>query len=135
MDDLGNMSRKAFYAFPQREVWSETLECDCLVLLPQGIALHDSGYRYMDAVAVDYKNERCVRVSGCSDVFMLNTPSDIWTKDRTPLPRGVNWGIDCLKRSGLLRVFLFDHRMHIPGALSTLSVYPITRPVETSVTL
>lgn len=125
MTDLRNLPRKAFYDVPARVGWDTYIECTSIVMLPLGIRLHDSGYRFMDAVAC-LGNELIARVSGCSDVFMLNAPSHIWTKERTPRHTH-SLGIDSLKRSGLMRVFLFDADMLITPALSTLSIYPINR--------
>lgn len=130
MSKLSTMSRKDFYAIPLRESWSCEIECNALVMLPQGTRLHDSGYRFLDAVACMFDEPLC-RVAGGSDVFMFGAPSEIWTKERTP-QHAVSWGMDSLKRSGLLRIFLFDYNMQIGASLSSLDVRPVMRSVETN---
>lgn len=129
MNALNKLPRKAFYAVPERAQFLSEIECDSLVMLPQGVRLHDSGYRLMDAVAVKGEELLC-RVSGSSDVFHLCAPSDIWTKERTP-SRASAWGMDCLARSGLLRIFLFDADLRIGDALSSLYIHPLIRSPTT----
>ena len=124
---LNRLPRAAFYAALPRESWSSEVECDSLVMLPPtSTALHDSGYRFMDAVACDGDAILC-RVAGGSDVFDFEPPSDIWTKERTP-PHFSGWHIDCLARSGLFRVFLGADRIHVGASLSNLYLHPILRP-------
>jgi len=127
MNPLNNLPRKAFYEVPYRASWSEEIECDCLVMLPQGVRLHDSGYRLMDAVACRGDELLC-RVAGGSDVFHLAAPSRVWTGDRTP-QHATDWGMDCLKRSGLFRIWLFDRNIRVGCSLSSLSLHPV-RPKE-----
>lgn len=122
---LNNLPRSTFYAVAPRQSWKEPVECSSIVMLPQGTRLHDSGYRYMDAVACKGEQPLC-RVSGLSDVFHFQAPSNIWTGKRTPTI-SVSWGMDCLKRSGLFRIFLWDLDMQIGGALSSLYIHPILR--------
>lgn len=125
MNPLNNLPRKAFYAVPHRESWSSEIECDSLVMLPLGVALHDSGYRFMDAVACK-DDELLCRVAGGSDVFHLSEPSNIWTAERTPV-HPTSWGMDCLKRSGLFRIWIFDRVIKVGASLSSLSLHPMTR--------
>lgn len=123
MNALNRLSKRAFYSVAPRENWAKPVECDSLVFLPLGTRLHDSGYRFMDAVACDGETLLC-RVSGCSDAFEINSTSNIFTKESTPFSTG-RVGFDVLARSGLLRVWRSDGPMYVSSALSTLSIYPL----------
>jgi len=123
MQSLNKLSRKAFYAIGARERWDSPIECERLILLPLGVSLH-GGYRFMDAVAVAPDKTLITRVAGGFDVFDLNSPSDIWTKERTPNYFN-GWSIDCLARSGLFCIFARGFTIKVGASLSSLHLHPL----------
>lgn len=98
------MTRQQIDAVPLREDWSSHVECKSLIILPTR-RKHDSGYRCMDFLAVDASDKPICRLSGCSDVLHIDgiggfgKPSNY----NFVVPKG--WSIDCLGKSGLLRIF------------------------------
>lgn len=114
---INAMKLKEFYKVPYRECFDSKIECNSLVILPTK-KLHDSGYRCMDFVAVDkhdYPNCRC---SGCSDVLRL------YNDFLYPYPKLEKLSIDCLLKSGLLRVFTDDFSIiGVGAAISDMMLY------------
>lgn len=106
--NIQKMSKKEFEAVPELEHWSDTIDdFDSLVILPTK-RKHDSGYRVMDFVVVK-EGKAIVRISGCSDVLHIDGIGGFgkWSAD-TGIPKSVvpkGWSIDCLPKSGLLRIF------------------------------
>jgi len=125
--DINEMTRKEFEAVPSRE-WNEDIgEFVSLVILPSR-HIHDSGYRCMDFVACN-KDGPIKRLSGCSDVIHIGGIGG-YNTDCVPFPNKIDptrWSIDCLPKSGLLRIFthgIFTHRKLTVGpALSSFDVY------------
>jgi hypothetical protein len=76
--------------------------------LPDGI--HDSGYRCMDFIACKH-DQAIIRLSGCSDVINIEGIGGFgfdWFRKYNSCPPTISvsgWSIDCLLRSGLLRLF------------------------------
>lgn len=109
--DINKMTRKEFEALPNRQSFdSDVGEFDSLVMLPMKYK-HDSGYRCMDFVACK-NNEPIMRLSGCSDVIHIDGIGGYgknWFEKEGNVPRVVmakGWSIDCLGKSGLLRIFV-----------------------------
>ena len=129
--DINEMTRKDFDKVPSRK-WNENIgEFDSLITLPSR-TLHESGYRCMDFVAVR-DNKAIARLSGCSDVIHLDGIGGYglnWmdkyhrVPDATP-PTG--WSIDCLPKSGLLRLFPNSHKLHAGSALSSFELFAVPR--------
>lgn len=126
-NSIFEMKRKDFDSLPERG-WDEDIGLfDCLVILPMRYK-HDSGFRCMDFVAVQ-GNEAICRLSGCSDVIHIEGMGGYgdWKPDgglpRSVLPKG--WSIDCLPKSGLLRLFCQTGggRIKCGPALSSFGVY------------
>lgn len=126
---LGDYSRKELDSLPERG-WNEDIgEFDSLIILPLR-GLHESGFRKMDFVAVKDNTPFC-RLSGCSDVIHIDgiggrgewrgeggIPSSV-------IPKG--WSIDCLKKSGLLRLFCaYSCSIKAGLALSSFEVFGVT---------
>jgi hypothetical protein len=110
------MTRKEFENLPCRE-WSETVTCDSIIILPgKAKNLHDSGYRCMDFVAV-IKSEPICLLSGCSDAIRIDGIGG--SRRLQPL---AYWTIDCLPKSGLLRLWASTKIVCGP-ALSSFEVY------------
>ena len=125
MKNLGEWTRKDFDALPSRQ-WGEDIgEFTSLVILPTK-HIHDSGYRAMDFVAVSQDQKPICRLSGCSDVIHIDGIGGLgnWSAEggipRTIRPKG--WTIDCLRKSGLLRIFA-DKKLTAGPALSSFEIY------------
>ncbi len=124
---IENMTRKDFEALPAREHWSKPVKCNSIVLLPTR-QMHDSGYRVMDFVACNGNRPVC-RLSGCSDVLNLDGIGGYgwkWTERYVGVPKMIppsGWSVDCLPRSGLLRIFPYSWKMECGAALSNFEIY------------
>ena len=125
MKNMNEMTRKEFEALPVRE-WDEDVgEFDTLVILPSR-KRHESGYRYMDFVAVT--KDKMIRLSGCSDVLHIDGIGGYgknWFDRFGAVPNSIEpkgWSIDCLPKSGLLQIFCYD-KITADHALSSFSIY------------
>lgn len=110
------MTRKELEAVPRRK-WDEDIgDFNYLVILPTR-RMHDSGYRSMEFIAIrDGKPLR--RLGGCADVIHIGgiaKPLLEWTK--------VGWSLDCLPKSGLLRLFCTAHYIRVGMDISSFEVY------------
>ena len=90
--------------------------------------LHDSGYRCMDFVAINKDDEPICKLSGCSDVIHIEGIGGYgykWLEKYDGVPKKIDpfgWNIDCLPKSGLLR--LFNRETIVCGAgLSSFEIY------------
>ena len=120
------MTRKEFEALPSRK-WNEEIICDTVIILPSR-RLYDSGYRCLDFVAVNSKNEPLCLLSGCSDVIYfdgIGGYGDNWINKYGHCPSLIppsGWKMDCLPKTGLLR-FWCDGKIKCGAALSSFEVY------------
>lgn len=133
-DVSGSAVIKAVEYWTQKELkalharkWDEDIgQFDSLVILPTR-QMHDSGYRCMDFVAVKDNKPLC-RLNGCSDVIHIDGIGGYgykWSEKGNGVPLGIpakGWSIDCLKVSGLLRLFA-DGKMRAGRALSSFDIY------------
>lgn len=127
--NVGEMTRKDFAALPLRDGFDKDIgPFDSLVILPGTRRdMHDSGYRCMDFVACRGAEPIC-RLSGCSDVVHIDGIGGFgyqWLKRYGRCPTEVpvtSWNIDCLPKSGLLRLFS-DSGMRAGSALSSFEVF------------
>lgn len=93
--------------------------------------MHDSGYRCMDFVAVSEKGEPICRLSGCSDVVHIDGIGgfgDRWLEKYGTVPKRIppsGWSIDCLAKSGLLRLFPSTRKIKCGMALSSFEIYAV----------
>lgn len=119
--DINEMTIKEFRNLPGRN-WDEDIELfDQIIILPCTLkdGLHDSGYRLIDFVAVKDGIPLC-RLSGCSDVINLcgiggyNQGKSVYTNQR--------WNMDCLSKSGLLRLWCDGHQLKVGVALSSFEL-------------
>ena len=126
--NVNEMTRKELEQLEHRK-WNEEVEFDSLIILP-GNKLHDSGYRCMDFVAVT-NNEPICLLSGCSDVIHIDGIGGFgkgWLNKYGTCPNVVpptSWSIDCLAKSGLLRLFPGTQKMTCGPALSSFEVYEL----------
>ena len=124
--DLGNWTKKEFEALPSRN-WNEDIgKFDALIILPT-TSLHDSGYKCMDFIAVLDNKPKC-RISGGSDVIHINGIGGLgenWFKKYGKIPdstKPIDWSIDCLKRSKLLRLFC-SSKLTAGESLSSFEIF------------
>ncbi len=126
--NVNDMTRKEIESVPYRKSRVGEIHCSCLIILPQR-SIHDSGYRCMDFVAVDKKSYPICRLSGCSDVVHIEGIGGYhykWLDRYKTVPSSVpptEWSIDCLKKSGLLRLFSTKDGIICGSALSSFEVY------------
>lgn len=120
---IADLTEEEFRNIPFRENWNSTTEkFDNLVILPMQ-SKHDSGYRLMDFVACKSNKPIC-RLSGCSDVFHLNGIGGYGNFNgsipvSTPV---IAWSIDCLPKSGLLRLWC-NFKLLAGPALSSFELF------------
>ncbi len=125
---LSDLSRVEFEIVPHSKDWRKDIkDFDSLVILPTR-RLHDSGYRCMAFVAC--KGDRpIVRLGGGSDVVHLDGIGGFgynWLRRFGTCPSGVppaGWCIDCLKTSGLLRLFTHDNLIADGSGCSSFELY------------
>ena len=117
MTNINDMTRKELDALPYREGLGDKIEFTSMVILPGRIKdMHESGYRCMDFVAVMGEEPIC-RLSGCSDMIHIDGIGGYgkdWLERYGTVPAMVNrtgWSIDCLRKSGLLRMWPSSRRM------------------------
>ena len=128
MKDVNEMTRKEFEALPFREDWGKEVICNSLIILPgKSRPLHDSGYRCMDFVAVVDGTPIC-RLSGGSDVIHVDGIGGYGYKwsEKGSVPNLMppsGWSIDCLPKSGLLRMFTHKGKIVCGAALSSFEMY------------
>jgi len=126
MKNVNEMTLKEFRELKIRKFNTDIGKFYSLVILPcDGRSLHDSGYRRMDFVAVDIHRKPICRLSGCSDVLHINgfggTGKDIKNIGKPIFPN--SWSIDCLPKSGLMRLFCNKPLTVENIALSSFCVY------------
>ena len=122
------MTRAQFEALPLRDHWTKEIECDNIIILPSR-RMHDSGFRCLDFVAVTETD--MIRLSGCSDVVHVEGIGGFgyqWLERFKKVPTSVHpvgWCFDCLKVSGLLRLFAHGYRIKCGPALSSFEIFSI----------
>ena len=129
--NANQMTRAEFEALPWRKAWDKEVECRSLIILPSRGKLHDSGYRFIDVVAVGLDGPMC-RVAGGSDVIHIDGIGGFGQWDPAKgVPRLIppsGWAIDCLAKSGLLQLWPSSRLVIVGAALSSLEVYAV--PLE-----
>ncbi len=134
MKDINEWTRKEFEALPFAGHWDnkDVGPISCLVILPTK-RKHDSGYRCLDFVAVVDNKPTC-RLSGCSDVIHIEGIAGFgkdWVKKYNACPDLVppkGWSMDCLAKSGLLRLFCHGggwKKLTVGPALSSFEVFSV----------
>ncbi len=123
------MTKTEFNQVKNREYFDTDIgEFDSLVLIPKR-GSHDSGFRLMNFVAVKNNIPVC-RLSGCSDVLHIDGICGVGKWRRT-IPRQVSpkgWSIDCLKKSGLFRLFpRHGYGLKCGVAISSFEIYAVKR--------
>lgn len=121
-DDPNNWTRQQLRSVPERK-WNEDIGTfDCLIILPTK-RKHDSDYACMEFVAV--KGGKPIYImGGCSDVIHLDGIGGLDKNWNVMLDKvkPTGWCIDCLLKSGLLRIF--TNKPLSPGLdLSSFELY------------
>ncbi len=108
--DINEMSKKEFLELPYAK-WDEEYEFDSLVIIPHTKEdMHESGYRCMSFCAVK-GDKPLFLLGGGSDVLHLGGIGGFgydWLSKYKTCPKLVpptGWSIDCIPKSGLLRIF------------------------------
>jgi len=129
------MTRKQFEAVPHREKWDKHITCDCIVIMPTK-KMHGSGYRMIDFVAIT-DGKPLMRLSGCSDVIHIDGIGGGGYRYLTDKPfnysdlvQRKSWNMDCLRKSGLLRMWVNDHMLICGGSLSSFEVWAVKMTEE-----
>lgn len=124
--DMNYWTKRQLKAVRMRD-WDEDIgEFDSLIILPTKHK-HDSGYACMDFVAVK-DNKPLALLSGCSDVIHIDGIGGFgykWLEKYNKCPdaiKPIGWNIDCLAKSGLLRIFT-DKPMRVGNVLSSFQIY------------
>lgn len=123
--DLNEYTKEEFDALPLVDWDQNVTDFNSLIIVPTD-QIHDSGFRCMYFVACRYNTPIC-RISGCSDVIHINGIGGYGIKgirghmNGVPL-EPVGWSIDCLKTSGLLRLFT-DGVLQSGTALSSFEIF------------
>jgi len=114
---INEMTKSQFKELPIRD-WDEDIgEFDSLVILPgNSEEIHESGYRLIDFVACIKQRPIC-RLSGCSDVLHIGGIAAAIAHDTG------GWMIDCLSKSGLVRLRKYDTRLTVGMAVSSFEVF------------
>lgn len=131
MPTVEEMTTEEMKEFPHRDWNDSSIEFDSLVIIPgEEHELHDSGYRTMDFLAVKNDNPICL-LSGCSDVIHLDGIGG-YGKDWISKGRGIptvvppkGWSMDCLPKSGLLRLWCYGNKLTCGIAVSSFEVFSI----------
>lgn len=124
--DYTKWTRKEFESLPRPKSYTnqEIGEVDSLIILPRRHR-HDSGYRCMEFVTIQ-NNIPTYIVSGCSDVIHLGGIGglNIYKNDKLANKRTsiIDWSIDCLPTSGLLRLFC-SKRIIVGASLSSFEIF------------
>lgn len=117
-------TKKEFESLPSPPSYrNEIGEVDCLVIIPTRHT-HDSGYRCMK-FAVIQNGIPTYLVSGCSDVIHLGGIggyNSYINRVKNKQVSVCSWSIDCLPKSGLLRIFC-DKKMYLGASLSSFEIF------------
>lgn len=118
--DIRTATKKELEALRLRN-WNENIGLfNSLVVLPTR-RKHESGYRIMDFVAVKGVSPIC-RLSGCSDVLHLGGIGGYNGYYEQDTAKNIDWTIDCLPVSGLLRFFC-RYDLYCGPALSSFELF------------
>ena len=135
MNDVNVMTKKEIMSVRYREASEDIGRFGSLVIIPMvgKNNLHDSGYRAMDFVAVK-DNKPLRRLSGISDVIHIDGIGGLghnWMEKHkgridniTTRPK--SWSIDCLAKSGLLRIFVGGYDLIADmGTFSSFEIFAV----------
>jgi len=126
---IQEMSKQDFRDLPERAWQKDIGPFDSIVILPgRSTEIHESGWRVIDFVAVKNDMAMC-RLSAYSDIMHLNGIGGFgkdWLEkygkcpDSTPV---YAWDMDCLKKSGLLRMRCAGKKLFAGEGLSSFDLF------------
>ena len=129
MKPITEMTKQEFAELRHKK-WNENIgKFDAIVIIPgKSIDLHDSGYRNMTYVLCKENYPVCL-AGGGSDVLHINgiggyggyKANNIDKIIKTRLAPVIGWSIDCLPKSGYLRLFC-DYELTNETDLSSFDV-------------
>jgi len=115
--DITQYTKKEFL---EMENFGPTGPFDSVIIVPTR-KMHESGYRCMKFVLVRH-GEIVGVVSGWSDVVHINGiggyGKDFSNAIRQQSVKPVGWAVDCLPKSGLLRIFC-QHECDVDGFIGS----------------
>ena len=126
--DINLMSRRELMKTPLLRHTESRTTFDNLILIPsKRNKLHDSGYRTMTFIAVKnnapiYKmfgDSESIKIDGIGGYGKEQYTTN--TKILTIAPTG--WSIDCLAKSGLLRIWPSSNSMSCGAVLSNFEIF------------
>ena len=95
---------------------------DSFVILPEK-SKHDSGFQCMSFILLN-KDKIVGKVCGRSDVLHLNGIGGYGKDILNPFNKRIDWNIDCLPKSKLLRFWSFQYNLSCDEiGLSDFSIY------------
>lgn len=125
-------SRKDFESLPRPTSYTnvEVGEVDSLIIIPTRHT-HDSGFRCMQFATIQ-NGVPTYLISGCSDVIHISgiggynhnyfqSLDEYSERIKSKTTKVVDWRIDCLPTSGLLRLFC-SRKIYIDASLSDFEI-------------
>jgi len=126
--DLNDLTKEEFDQVPLVEWRDNVTDFDSLIIVPTD-QIHDSGFKCMYFIACKGDEPIC-RISGCSDVIHINGIGGYGLggiRKHMEQPRfPTDWSIDCLKTSGLLRLFT-SGKLQSGTALSSFEIFSVPK--------
>lgn len=104
--------------------WNDEFKFDNVVIIPMN-KLHDSGFRMMDFVLCKDEKPLC-RFSAGSDVLHLDGIAGLGKERDFYAVKPKAWHIDCLPKSGYLRV-LAQYPMENGYGLSDFEIFSVPK--------
>ena len=123
--DIMDWTVREFKKLPMRKHFDTPIECESLIILPSK-RKHDSGWRIMYFVAVKDGKPICI-CSGCSDVLDIDGIGGVGLHSQMKQVKPRAWKIDCLPKSGLLRLSC-NNKMQLGPSLSNFQVFATDKP-------
>ncbi len=126
---ITDMAKKDFANVKRREWNDDVGEFDELVIIPGGANdIHDSGYRNI-TYCLCINNEPICLTSGGSDVIHIDGIGGYgkdWLEKYGKVPSTippVAWNLDCLPKSGYLRLWATNYKLVCGSDVSSFEVY------------
>lgn len=120
--NITTATKKELQSLPLRG-WNQDIGLfDSLVVLPTR-RKHESGYRIIDFVAVKESEPIC-RLSECSDILHIGGIGGYNNEYGNRQTEAIDWTMDCLPVSGLLRIFC-RRDLSCGAALSSFELFAI----------
>lgn len=124
--NINDMTKKEIMEVPHRKRFDEPIgKFNGLIIIPRR-SKHDSGYACMSFVA-EKNGEALVQLSGGSDVIDLNGIGGRGKEIlKNNFPR-IDWSIDCLYKSKLLRLFTHSYHLECGPDISNFEIFAVAK--------